>query len=77
MKEYFEGVLDSIVTAAENKTQFNSCLTVVDLKHYPKHLYKYRDCRSEYNFEMLEEGYLWADLPVHFCDGVFLQRPTE
>ncbi len=65
MKPYFENQLDML--ASENGTQ-KSGFAVSDIKHYPTHLYKYRTCDNEYNFEMLEQGYLWADIPQNFID---------
>lgn len=41
---------------------------LVNLKHYPQYLYKYRTCDKEYNFEMIEQEYLWADSPNTFYD---------
>lgn len=39
-----------------------------DSSYYPKKLYKYRSCDSEYSFDILENDYLWADSPENFFD---------
>ncbi len=68
MNQYFENILSEIVTATENTDLYKNCFSVTNLIHYPTHLYKYRDCNNEYNFQMLEEEYLWADIPANFYD---------
>ena len=39
------------------------------LDHIPSKLYKYRAC-NHYGFDMLENGYIWADLPESFLDPI-------
>lgn len=62
MKPYFEKTFSDFV----NNEDFPKN-TAIRLQHYPK-LYKYRSCENEYNFEMIEQGYLWADYPHTFFD---------
>lgn len=64
MNQYFESILDEII---ETDGNINS-LSIVDLKYYPTHLYKFRDCTKEHNFSMIENEYLWADFPENFYD---------
>ncbi len=67
MKPFFEKRAFNIATG---RAEMNSVLAVSDLKNYPRYVYKYRDCDKEYNFEMIEEGYLWADTPESFVDPI-------
>lgn len=62
MKPYFEKTFTDFVTDEAFPMNSN-----IRLQHYPK-LYKYRSCENEYNFEMIEQGYLWADYPHTFLD---------
>ena len=64
LKPYFEKIFN---IAFANNFDANDEL-LVNLKHYPQYLYKYRTCDKEYNFEMIEQEYLWADLPNTFYD---------
>ena len=64
LKQYFENVIDNIVCQQE---KLNG-LKPGDLQHYPKLLYKYRDGTNDYDFQMLEEQYIWADIPMNFHD---------
>ena len=70
MKQHFEKQLDEIVLADIQARPYTGCFPADNLKHYPAHLYKYRDCNKEHNFTMIEEGYLWADNPANFYDPV-------
>ena len=58
MKQYFENILSEIVTTTENTGLYRNYFSTANLTYYPKHLYKYRDCNNEYNFQMLEDEYL-------------------
>ena len=64
VERYFEEKINRIVSSTETDISFPND----ELKHYPRYLYKYRDCKSEYNFQMIEEEYLWADIPANFYD---------
>lgn len=64
MKQYFEDRINKMISSNETNISF----TEDDLKHYPRYLYKYRDCKQDYNFQMIEEEYLWADIPASFYD---------
>lgn len=64
MKQYFEDIIDNIIDSDAEPKKFASN----NLQHYPKQLYKYRDGKNEYDFQMLEEQYLWADIPMNFRD---------
>lgn len=64
VKQYFEDRINKIISSTETDISF----TEDDLKHYPRYLYKYRDCKQDYNFQMIEEEYLWADIPASFYD---------
>ncbi len=68
MKQYFENQLDEMVLADVQSRPYTGCFAVENLGQYPTHLYKYRDCHEEYNFAMVEEGYLWANIPAGFDD---------
>lgn len=68
MKPYFETLLDNLVSPKPNCNLDNINFSFDNLKHYPTYLYKFRDCNKEYNFDMLEEDYLWADNPSNFLD---------
>lgn len=68
MKQYFEKQLDEMVRADIQAQKYSGCFSVDSLKCYPSQLYKYRDCSKDHNFAMIEEKYLWADLPVNFDD---------
>ncbi len=68
MKQYFEKQLDRMVQADIHAETYSDCFSVENLKCYPSQLYKYRDCNIEHNFTMVEEGYLWADIPANFDD---------
>lgn len=70
MKQHFEKQLDEMVLADVHARPYTGCFPADNLKHYPAHLYKYRDCNKEHNFTMIEEGYLWADVPANFYDPV-------
>lgn len=70
MKQHFEKQLDEMVLADTQARPYSGFFSVKNLKHYPTHLYKYRDCNKEHNFSMIEDGYLWADNPAHFYDPV-------
>ena len=77
MKPYFEQALENIITNNVSVDRF----TIDCLKNYPQYLYKYRTCSKEYNFEMVEQEYLWADFPENFDDPldslVNLKLPSE
>ena len=64
MKQYFEDIIDNIIGSEAEQKEFASN----NLQQYPKQLYKYRDGKNEYDFQMLEEQYLWADIPMNFRD---------
>lgn len=68
MKQHFEKQLDEIVFADIQAQPYDSSFSLENLKHYPSHLYKYRDCSKPHNFAMIAEGYLWADKPANFDD---------
>lgn len=68
MKPYFEKQLDELVLANAQTRPQSGNFSVENLKSYPAQLYKYRDCHKEHNFRMIEEGYLWADIPANFYD---------
>lgn len=68
MKQYFEKQLDEMVLSDVQARPYMGCFSGESLKHYPTHLYKYRDCNKSHNFAMIEEGYLWADIPANFYD---------
>lgn len=68
MKQYFEKQLDEMVLADIQTRPYTGCFSAESLKHYPTHLYKYRDCNKPHNYAMIEEGYLWADIPANFYD---------
>ena len=68
MKRYFQDRLEQIVLSDSQSTPYEASFMVDDLAQYPHCLYKYRSCDQEYNFEMLEEEYLWASLPNSFSD---------
>lgn len=70
MKQYFEKQLNEMVLADVQAHPYTGCFSVGNLKHYPTHLYKYRDCSKPHNFAMIEEGYLWADIPANFYDPI-------
>lgn len=70
MKQHFEKQLDEMVLADIQARPYTDCFSADSLKHYPAHLYKYRDCNKEHNYAMIEEGYLWADNPANFYDPV-------
>lgn len=53
--------------AFSENSDFNDEFSV-NLKYYPQYLYKYRTCDENYNFEMIEQEYLWADTPNTFID---------
>ena len=64
MKPYFEKIFNiAFADDYDSNDEFS-----VNLKHYPQYLYKYRTCDKDYNFEMIEEEYLWADSPNTFYD---------
>ena len=64
MERYFEKKIDSLISS--NETSIG--ITEDDLKHYPRFLYKYRSGKNDYDFQMIEEQYLWADKPSRFDD---------
>lgn len=64
MKDYFENRISEIISPTNN----NPNIDVDILNHYPKYLYKYRDCKEEYNFQMIQNSYLWANTPENFSD---------
>ena len=64
VKQYFKDRINKMISSTETDISF----TEDDLKHYPRYLYKYRDCKQDYNFQMIEEEYLWADIPASFYD---------
>jgi len=68
MNPYFEKQLEAIALADVQGYTYVGELASEDLIHYPTHIYKYRNCSAEHNFDMIEEGYLWADIPAHFED---------
>ena len=59
---YYQGQLGTACNKPELKAK--------DLKNYPEFLYKYRSCEKKYNFESLEEDYIWADYPALFDDPI-------
>lgn len=65
LKPYFEDMLKYILFG---KQDINDVLQYIDLSQYPKSLYKFRSCESEYSFDILENDYLWADSPENFDD---------
>ncbi len=77
MDKFFEKNLELLITSKKRDNK----LTVSDLNHFPTYLYKYRTCNQAYNFEMIEEDYVWADYPNNFCDPydslVNLKLPSE
>lgn len=68
MKEFFEKQLDAILSGDESTLAYPSAVLEEKLKAFPPHLFKYRDCKKEYNFAMIEDEYLWADIPANFYD---------
>lgn len=68
MKQYFEKQLDTMVQADIQAQTYADCFSVDNMKYYPTQLYKYRDCKKDHNFSMIEEEYLWADIPANFDD---------
>lgn len=64
VKQYFENVIDNIIRQEEKSEEFKPS----NLQHYPKLLYKYRNGINDCDFQMLEEQYLWADIPMNFRD---------
>ena len=68
MKQYFEKQLSAMVQADIHTHTHADCFSVENLKYYPTQLYKYRDCKKDHNFSMIEEEYLWADIPANFYD---------
>ncbi len=58
---YYQGKLESESKKPELKAK--------DLHYYPEFLYKYRSC-NDYNFESLEQDYIWAAYPATFDDPV-------
>lgn len=64
MKPYFEKIFN---IAFDDDSDSNDEFSV-NLKHYPQYLYKYRTCDKDYNFEMIQQEYLWADSPSTFLD---------
>lgn len=64
VKQYFEERISKIISSNETDVSF----TEDDFKHYPRYLYKYRDCEHDYNFQMIKDRYLWADIPANFYD---------
>ena len=62
MNKYFKEKLDQLIGIGDDKT------ITIQIDKYPQYLYKYRDCNSPYNFDMIESQYLWADIPQHFYD---------
>lgn len=69
MKKYFEDTFEKMVVANLGKVKGEmSFFDEHQLKNYPKFLYKYRDCDKNHNFDMITQGYLWADVPEKFVD---------
>lgn len=69
MKQYFENMLEKIIFSTEQYSDVSSdCFTTTNITHYPEYLYKYRSCNKDFNFQMLEDEYLWADIPANFVD---------
>lgn len=64
MNQYFENQLGIFLT---NSDRFSNTATI-NCKFYPSYLYKYRTCDKDFNFEMIEQEYLWADIPSNFSD---------
>lgn len=64
MKQYFENQLSVLLANSEHFSK----ITDANLKFYPSYLYKYRTCNESFNFEMVEQEYLWADIPSNFTD---------
>lgn len=64
MNQYFENQLGIFLT---NSDRFSNTATI-NCKFYPSNLYKYRTCNKDFNFEMIEQEYLWADIPSNFSD---------
>lgn len=62
MDKYFDKKLNQLIGIDTDKNES------VQINKYPRFLYKYRDCDSIYNFEMIESQYLWADIPQNFYD---------
>lgn len=77
LKKYFEERIAGIVSKESKIDGF----IADNLKNYPAYLYKYRECDKDYNFDMVEEGYLWADKPSNFDDPsdswVYLKLKSE
>lgn len=59
MNSYFEKMLCQII---EGKNDLD-----IDFDQYPKELYRYRPC-NEYNFDSLENDYLWMSRPSDYKD---------
>lgn len=68
MKQYFEEKLSVLIEQNENNQIGGDGCKASDMKNYPQQLFKYRNCGKEFNFEMIEEEYLWADNPANFDD---------
>ena len=64
MKQHFEKQLDEMVLADIHARPYIDHFSVNNLKHYPTHLYKYRNCSAEHNFDMIEEGYLGKRIAI-------------
>ena len=46
VKQHFEKQLDEMVLADVQARPYTGCFPADSLKHYPAHLYKYRDCNK-------------------------------
>lgn len=69
MIKYFEDVLEKMIVVDLHKDTLDiSDFAEHHLKNYPEYLYKYRTCDKDYNFDMITQQYLWADIPENFAD---------
>ncbi len=65
LKPYFETMLKTML---KKDSTSEDVFSIFDASYYPKQLFKYRSCDSEYSFDILENDYLWADSPENFDD---------
>lgn len=65
--KYFDTVIEEL--CIKGKKVDADLLLGNSLKYIPRNLYKYRKCNKN-GFDMLENGYVWADIPDHFVDPI-------
>ncbi len=71
MKQSLLDILKEIAAETpEHIISVSDHLTSDSFNNYPEFLYKYRTCDKAYNFDMIEEEYLWADYPTKYDDPV-------